>query len=213
MRPTDDLERVADATDRFLRTARGLSEPEITRPSLLPGWTVGHVLVHVARNADSHVRRAEAAVRNEVVEQYPGGYAGRAADIEAGTSRPSAAILEDLSGSCAALAEMWSRVPEEAWGRSTRDVGGRERPLSALPGRRWQELEVHRIDLGAGVTYHDWPDDFVAAWLPRLEASVPERVATGHRVPAADRLDDRLRLAWLYGRARPPDFPELAPWA
>ena len=33
------------------------------------------------------VRRAEAAVRGEVVDQYEGGYAGRDADIEAGSVR------------------------------------------------------------------------------------------------------------------------------
>ena len=30
--------------------------------------------------------------------------------------------------------------------------------------------EVHLVDLGIGVTYRDWPADFVAAWLPRLRA-------------------------------------------
>ena len=31
------------------------------RPSLLPGWTVGHVLTHLARNADSMTRVLVAA--------------------------------------------------------------------------------------------------------------------------------------------------------
>ena len=30
----------------------------------LEGWTVGHVLTHLARNADSHVRMLEAAARS-----------------------------------------------------------------------------------------------------------------------------------------------------
>ncbi|MET0910545.1 MAG: maleylpyruvate isomerase N-terminal domain-containing protein, partial [Ilumatobacteraceae bacterium] len=42
-------------------------------PSLLPGWTRGHVLTHIARNADSFVRLLEAAGRGEVVTQYAGG--------------------------------------------------------------------------------------------------------------------------------------------
>ena len=53
-------------------------------PSLLPGWTRGHVLTHIARNADSFVRVLEAARRGEVVTQYEGGVDGRNADIEAG---------------------------------------------------------------------------------------------------------------------------------
>ncbi len=42
-------------------------------PSLLPEWSDGHVLTHLARNADSVVRRMEGAARGELVDQYPGG--------------------------------------------------------------------------------------------------------------------------------------------
>ncbi len=211
--PTADLERVSDATGRFLLAVSRLSDEEVAGPSALPGWTVGHVLTHVARNADSHVRRAEAAVRGEVVDQYPGGFEGRESEIDQGAARSVRALLDDLSTSSAALTTAWSRVPDDAWGRISRDVGGRERPLSALPGRRWQELEVHVVDLGTAGTYRDWPADFVAVWLPRLEAGAGGRLSRGGALPGAGSLDDRERLAWLYGRARPPGFPELAPWS
>ena len=82
--PEADIARVADAHERLLTATRELRDEQMRRPSLLPGWSVGHVLTHVARNADSHVRRAEAAVRGVVVDQYDGGYAGREAEIEAG---------------------------------------------------------------------------------------------------------------------------------
>jgi maleylpyruvate isomerase len=210
--PTADLERVAEATRRFLEAVGALSGADMAGPSLLPGWTVGHVLTRVARNADSHVRRAEAASRGEVIDQYPGGSGGRAAEIEAGAGRSADAILVDLVSSSAGLASAWDRVPSDAWSRLTRDVGGHERPLSALPGRRWQELEVHLVDLDIGVTYADWPDEFVATWLPLVEASAPRRLPRGKAAPDASGLDHRLRLAWLYGRAHPPGYPELASW-
>ena len=47
----DDVER---ATSRLLATAGSL-DADPSAPSLLPGWTRGHVLTHVARNADSLV--------------------------------------------------------------------------------------------------------------------------------------------------------------
>ncbi len=56
-------------------------------------WTVGHVLTHLARNAESHVRMLEGATMGEALEQYAGGYDQRAADIEAGADR-SAHVLE-----------------------------------------------------------------------------------------------------------------------
>ena len=40
---------------------RGLDDAAARRPSLLPGWSVGHVLTHIARNADSVVWRLEGA--------------------------------------------------------------------------------------------------------------------------------------------------------
>src|SRR2546421_337158 len=83
-RPVAAIARVTGAHMRLLEAVDRLTDEQVLRPSLLPGWTVGHVLTHVARNADSHVRRTEAAIRGEMVDQYPGGYAAREAEIEAG---------------------------------------------------------------------------------------------------------------------------------
>ena len=38
---------------------------DVTAPSLLPGWTVGHVLTHLARNADSMTLALAGAERGE----------------------------------------------------------------------------------------------------------------------------------------------------
>ncbi len=52
----DEIEReLAEATERLLATAARLTDEDLRAPSLLPGWTRGHVLAHVARNADSYV--------------------------------------------------------------------------------------------------------------------------------------------------------------
>jgi len=208
----DVIAHVHDAQRRFLDALDGLDDPTVGRPSLLPGWTVGHVISHVARNADSHVRRCEAAARGEIVEQYPGGYAGRAAEIESGAARPAGELLDDVRSSAERLESVWASLPEEAWQMPTIDVGGRERPLTELTSRRWQELEVHVVDLDLGVTYRDWPDDFVAAWLPRLRASLAARLPADSKARVAGTIDERAELAWLYGRLERDDLPVLAPW-
>ncbi|HEV3226660.1 MAG TPA: maleylpyruvate isomerase N-terminal domain-containing protein [Acidimicrobiales bacterium] len=206
MIPEDDIARVVDAQTRFDAAIADLTDADVRRASTLPDWTVGHVLSHVARNADSHRRRTEAARRGEVVDQYPGGFEGRAAEIEAGAARPAAELVADVRDSAALMTDAWHAVPDDAWEHRTRDVGGRERPLRELVGRRWQEVEVHLVDLAVGITYRDWPDEFVAVWRPRL------RAVFGDQVPAWTGLDDRDELAWLFGRLARPDLPVLAPW-
>ena len=62
---------------RLLGTLEALDDATARHPSRLPDWTVGHVLTHLARNADSHVHILGAAMRGDAVEQYPGGYEQR----------------------------------------------------------------------------------------------------------------------------------------
>jgi len=202
--------RVADAHKRCLRVIDEMTDDEMRRPSPLPGWTVGHVLAHVARNADSHVRRVDAARRGEMIDQYEGGFAGREADIEAGANRSAAEIVGDVRRSAAAVDEAWRALPVEAWAERSRDVSGRERLLFELPSRRWQEVEVHIVDLDAGVSHRDWPDEFVLEWLPRTRERMWSQLPP--EVSGLQFEDPRDELAWLYGRLRRSDLPVLPPW-
>jgi maleylpyruvate isomerase len=210
--PEDDLRRVTESEARFQSAIAGLSDSDVKRPSRLPGWTVAHVLTHVARNADSHRVRAEAAKRGEVVDQYPGGYAGRSAAIDAGAFRAASELISDVRASAEAMESAWRTVPGPAWVNGTRDVSGQMRPLHDLPARRMQELEVHLVDLDIGVTHQDWTSEFVDVWLPRMRQSLVERLPEGTRPPAPGVIDERDELAWLYGRLRRADLPELGPW-
>jgi maleylpyruvate isomerase len=204
--PHDAIARVVRSQQRFDLAIAPLDDADVRRATTLPGWTVAHVLTHVARNADSHTRRTEAAVRNEMVDQYPGGFEGREAEIEAGAKRSARELIDDVRRSAERMETAWRAAPSSAWTNVTRDVGGRERPLHELVFRRWQEVEVHLVDLGIGVTYRDWPDDFVVEWLPRLRRFFPDRPET----PAG--LDERDELAWLYGRLQRDDLPVLPSW-
>ena len=44
--------RIDEAVARLLASAAALSDEQLRGPSLLPGWSRGHVLSHIARNAD-----------------------------------------------------------------------------------------------------------------------------------------------------------------
>jgi uncharacterized protein (TIGR03083 family) len=49
----------------------GLTDPEAQAPSLLPGWTRGHVLTHLARNAEGGTRLLTWARTGEPSYEYP----------------------------------------------------------------------------------------------------------------------------------------------
>src|SRR5438045_4511091 len=85
------LDRLAAATDRVLATATALSDAQAREPSLLPGWSRGHVLTHIARNADGMVNLLRWARTGTQTPMYASAES-RAADIEAGGGRPAAGL-------------------------------------------------------------------------------------------------------------------------
>ncbi|MSW20314.1 MAG: hypothetical protein F2873_05400, partial [Actinobacteria bacterium] len=73
-----------------------LNDAVAQQPCRLPGWSVGHLLTHLARNADSHTRVIDGALRGEVTDQYEGGAAGRSAEIDAGAARGAQVLVDDV---------------------------------------------------------------------------------------------------------------------
>jgi maleylpyruvate isomerase len=157
-------------------------------PSLLPGWSRGHVLAHWARNADGQTRMLRAAMRGEVAAQYPGGDAQRAADIETGAARPAPLILQDVRAAIDRVEDAWRRMPPDAWSRPTGARIG-HRPAWKSVWARWRETEIHHVDLDAGYTHDHWPAEFVRLMLPRVVPTLGTRL-TGRitvQVQTADR--------------------------
>src|SRR5262245_50530179 len=96
-------------------------------PSRLPGWTIGHVLTHLARNADSIGRVLVAAERGEVIDRYAGGQARRDAEIEAGAPRPASELVADVRNTIWSLEQTWSI--HTRWDGRSREAPGREIPV------------------------------------------------------------------------------------
>lgn len=162
----------------FLAVARPLDAAAVRQPSLLPGWTRAHVVTHVARNADSHVRLLTAAVDDRQVEQYEGGAEGRAADIEAGATRPAAALLDDVETASRRLMALWAEIPDEVWHRTVLTNRG-PRAAWTTVWVRWRELAIHTVDLDAGTGPADWPPAFVDRLLPEVVDGLPARLSPG----------------------------------
>lgn len=171
---------------------------ESSRASLLPGWTVGHVLTHLARNAQALTGMIEGARVGEERVMYRSADA-RTADIEAGAARSLTEIVDDLRRSVWRLEQAWASLDATGWAGHGIAAMGRL-PVVEFPWRRWREVEVHRLDLGLGYTWEHWPTEYVtsdlahrsAQWLGDPANTLPGEVAAA---------PDRQRLAWLLGRA------------
>jgi maleylpyruvate isomerase len=167
-----DITAGIDAADQagmlVLAGVVGLTDEQVRAPSRLPGWTRGHVLSHLARNADGLRGMVEGAIAGEERQQYPGGSEGRAADIEAGADRNAADLIGDFEASQRALVDAWHRMPADAWTRPGAWLVAGRRSVDSSLGARRRELLVHWVDLGLDATPADLPDDFVASahdWL------------------------------------------------
>lgn len=205
------LAELAAATERLLTTASTLTDGDVRAPSLLPGWTRGHVLAHIARNADA-MRNLVAWARTGVETPMYASRESRAADIERDAPRSAAEHLRDLAETARALAEDVRALPGDRLDAEVSILAGRRFPVRHIAWYRLREVEIHHVDLGAGYTPEQWPEGFVRRVL---EETV---TAFGHKegVPAfALRTTDTGRTWRLGTAAEPPTVagPEHALFA
>lgn len=169
------LAALPSAHRRLLETLTPLTDTAVLRPSLLPGWTVGHVLSHLARNADALVNLCDWALTGVRKPMYASAEA-READIEAGAARPVAVLVEDLKASQARLLERFEDLPAEAWQTEVGWPSGVTRPADQIVVARLNEVEVHHVDLGLGYTFDDIPAELRGVLLTYLTTHWPEDV-------------------------------------
>ena len=181
------LAQLGESTDRLLATADALTDAQVAAPSRLPGWTRGHVLTHLARNADGFRNLLSWAATGDETPMYPSEEA-RARGVEEGAARSAAEIAADLHKSAAALAAAAQDLPARAWDALVARRGDTF-PARQIPPRRLAELEIHHVNLGAGYRPADWPASFVAANLDRVGRDFAGRADAPACLACPDGLD------------------------
>lgn len=184
-----DLARVREATDRLLSAVAEMDDASLAEPSRLPGWSRGHVLAHLARNADALVNVLQGRPMYTDAE-------ARDADIERDAPRPVEVQAADIRESAARF-QAAGEAPAD-WTRTVELRNGVTDSASRVPFRRWVEVELHHVDLGAGYEL----EDLAAEFLEREAGFLADRFS-GHPDVPATRLTDGTH-AWTTGRRTDP---------
>ncbi|MFD3679710.1 maleylpyruvate isomerase family mycothiol-dependent enzyme [Streptomyces sp. NPDC058613] len=203
-----DLRSVREATDRLLTAVAKLDNAALAGESHLPGWTRGHVLAHLARNADALVNVFEGRPMYESAS-------ARDADIERDSGRPLEEQLPDLRDSGAAF--LATTEPAQDWSRTVELRNGVTDLAANVPFRRLVEVELHHVDLDIGYELADLPDEFTGReiafladrWSGRPEVAPTALAAADGRTWRTGSAGDpavtvtgtaAALLAWLAGR-------------
>ncbi|MFJ2305385.1 maleylpyruvate isomerase N-terminal domain-containing protein [Streptomyces sp. NPDC087787] len=192
-------------TELILDAVAGLDEAGFSAPSVLPEWTRGHLVAHVAANADALCNLVHWAATGDQTPMYASAEE-RAAGIAKGPTLSADELRSWLTGSAYRLAEGLDGLTDEQWQRQVVTAQGRTVPATELPWMRAREVCVHAVDLGTGVvTFADLPKGFLTDLVAEISA---KRGLTG--LPDGPLSEV---AAWLAGRPHSlADAPELGPW-
>lgn len=208
---------VERSTRRLLDAAAALDDALVNTRSLLPDWSRGQVLAHLARNADSYVRLLTWAATGEHTPQYRD-RAQRDREIDDGAHRPIADHVTDLRESADRLAEAAAAMPAANWSAVVRTISGRDRPAAEIVWSRLRELEVHHVDLDIGYTPAHWSAAFSQRLLREVATDLNHRAGAepmtlrpddvGHDIPIGEANGaptisgpSPALAAWLTGRS------------
>lgn len=230
-RPDVELAWVANGQVLLEQAVAGLDD--LCAPSRLPGWTRGHVVTHVARNAEGLTRLLSWAQTGVETPMYPSRQA-READIEAGAGRPLAEQLEDLHRTGAAFAARAAQLSARQWRAVVRNMSNPPCPASQVVWMRVREVWLHLVDLDAGAELDALPEDVAAALVrdvagelgPRMPVPVTVQIPGGEQIhvgppdgsPVAVSGSVQELAGWLTGRCAgtgltaPAGLPEPPPW-
>lgn len=225
------LSTLAVVTDALLDDVKALDDAEVAGPSRCEGWTRGHVLTHLARNADGFANLLEWARTGVETPMYASREA-RDADIETGSGRSASEIEADVDASAERLLAAVAALPVERRHVPVRAGSGVELLAHDVLWWRTREVAYHHVDLRGTYSFAHLPDWVVARGLDESAVRMTDESApsltlvatdTGQRGevsgggPAVRGLASDL-LAWVTGRedgsALDTDgpLPALPPW-
>ena len=154
------LAQVADAEALVAKYVSGLSADEVAVDSLLPDWSRGHVLSHLANNARGLSNLIDWALTGVQKDMYVS-VEQRGLDIENDAKRPGTEIIADFLEQTKVFAANLDRLIAGPLLAEEVVMGnGSQIHPHEITTLRERELLVHLVDLGLDYTSEDWTFDF-----------------------------------------------------
>jgi maleylpyruvate isomerase len=187
-----DLELLAEASQRLIRTVDRMEDAAWAQPSALPGWSRAHVVAHLTLNAEGLAGVLGGIVSNEPLPMYASQEA-RDRDIEDLAESDPQVLRTRLMAATTDFADALTALPPDAWETKVERVpGGRTFRAGSIPDMRLRELEIHHADLDAGYSRADWSPGFAGMVIDSMTKR--EAAETSFTVRATD--TDR---TWTFG--------------
>jgi maleylpyruvate isomerase len=233
------LTLMTEQTDLLLQDVGTLRPDEVRAASLLPGWTRGHVLTHLARNADALGNLVTTALTGVQTPMYRS-QESRNQDIEDGSVRTLTDIEADVESASERFLALLADVPVDHLDDLVPSGRGWDVRIRDLPWMRVREVVFHHVDLGIGFTFAQAPDELLdravqdcggermagashrASVTGTLSDGSVTRIVVGEDSRSADAVTVSgpagAVLAWLTGRGDGSDLdhdgplPDLPPW-
>lgn len=225
------VELLDRSTTSLDQTIQALTTQEVDEPSGLPGWSRGHLLTHLANNAEGLTRVILGALTSQVLPMYSSADA-RQGDIAAGATRDGLVIVAHAQLAAATLSSAIRTVSD--WDSPTvfhTVTGAVEQPLTEVLRMRLREVAIHHVDLNAGHHFDNEDNDVInelvrdsARRFSPNESHAIDLLVDGKLIAAitgdqassatsAVDLDGGAMLSWLTGRGpSQSDLPALPPW-
>lgn len=148
MRPVARISACHTSHRRLLDDLEPLTDADLRLPSLLPGYSRGHLVTHLTNKATAHVALFDAAAEGRVGVVHPPGY-NPDREASRGAGRPAAQQLAALEESLQLLEAAWEALDDGLWGRPALMMAG-PRTMADVVGHHLRNIEVHHVDLDIG---------------------------------------------------------------
>jgi len=196
MKPVAYIDACRKSHRQLLADLAPLADGDFRSPSLLPRYSRGHVVTHLANKTKAHVLLFGGPAAGEIRQLHPDGYDPDLA-AEAGANRSAEDLCSDLEKSFELLEAAWEALDQTMWDRQGIMTAG-SRTMAEIVTHHLRNVEVHHVDLAIGYLVSDWPPILVDGELAKRLRALP------------DRADHAELLAWLLGRATAPEL--LGQW-